>query len=296
MKKFFALSIAFYFSCMFSYAQSNKLKSEIERLIRDKKATVGVSILANNCKDTININENFHYPMQSVFKFPIALVVLSEIDRGNFRLDQNIKISPEELLPDTWSPIRKKYPDGTTISLAEIIRYTIAESDNNGCDILLQLIGGTAAVEKFLSGHQIIDISVKVNEREMHQRRELQFHNWATPVALTQLLMKFYGPNDKSILSKESFDFLWKVMSHTATGTNRLKGQLPKGTVIAHKTGTSGPDKNTSAAIHDIGIIILPTGEPVFISVLISDSLEDFHTNEKIISDISKIVWKHYTK
>jgi beta-lactamase class A VEB len=280
-----------------SNAQIGNLKFEIESLIKDKKATVGVSIIANNFKDTVNINETLHYPMQSVFKFPVALAVSSEVDKGNFELNREIEISLKDLLPDTWSPIRDKFPNGTTMSISEIIEYTVAQSDNNGCDILLRLLGGTTAVEKFLLQHQLTDISIKANEEDMHQEWDIQFQNWATPVSLNNLLIKFYTTINNSILSKEGYKFLWKVMVETLTGTNRLKGQLPHGTIVAHKTGSSGRnDKNVIAATNDIGIIMLPNGTPIFISVLVSNSEENEKVNEKIISDIAKKVWDCYSK
>ena len=275
-------------------AQVDHLKSQIESVIKNKDATVGVSIIANNLKDTINLNETLHLPMQSVFKFPIALAVLSEVDKGKFRLNQRIRISYKELLPDTWSPIRERFPNGTIMPLAEIIQYTVAQSDNNGCDILLRLVGGPAVVEEFLSRNLITDIAIKANEEEMHQDWNIQFQNWATPVSLTALLIKFYHGE---ILSAESRKFLWEIMAGTTTGTKRLKGQLPEGTVVAHKTGSSGSnDQNIIAATNNIGIIILPDGNPIYITVLVANSSENAETNERIISDIAKIVWDYYTK
>ncbi len=83
-------------------------------------------------------------PMLSVFKFHIALAVLNQVDKGNLTLDQKILIKKSDLLENTWSPLREKYPDGNVeLPLSEIITYTVAQSDNNGCDILLRLIGGT---------------------------------------------------------------------------------------------------------------------------------------------------------
>lgn len=84
-------------------------------------------------------------------------------------------------------------------------------------------------------------------------------------------------------------------MTETSIGPKRLKGQLPEKTIVAHKTGTSGTNgKNVIAATNDIGIIKLPNGEPIFISILVSDSIENQETNEKIISDIAKITWDYY--
>ena len=86
-------------------------------------------------------------------------------------------------------------------------------------------------------------------------------------------------------------------MKGTRTGTARLKGQLPKTAIVAHKTGTSGTnDEGLTAAVNDIGIIFLPNGKHYFISVFISKSTEDDEINERIISDISKVTWDYFTK
>ena len=294
------LLIAFCYSN--SNAQIDSLKSEIENLIKDKNATVGVSIIANNLKDTININESLHLPMQSVFKFPITLAVLSEVDKGRLKLNQKIQITSKDMqlsndLVVNWSPIKEKFPNGTTMTLGEIIKYMVSQSDNNACDILLRLIGGTSAVEKFLMQNQISDISIKASEGDMHKDWNIQFQNWATPIALNQLLIKSYASGNNRILSEKNYQFLWKVMKETSTGANRLKGQLPQGTIVAHKTGASGSiDNIVTPATNDIGIIFLQNGTPIFISILVSNSYEDGKTNEKIISDITKMVWDYYSK
>lgn len=86
-------------------------------------------------------------------------------------------------------------------------------------------------------------------------------------------------------------------MRESQTGLKRLKGQLPQGTVVAHKTGSSGTNKaGLTAAVNDIGIVFLPNGKPFFISVLVTDSNENAETNEKIIADIAKVMWDHFVK
>ena len=84
-------------------------------------------------------------------------------------------------------------------------------------------------------------------------------------------------------------------MRETGTGEGRLKGQLPKGTVVAHKTGSSGANKEgITAAVNDIGIVFLPNGKHYFISVFVTNSTENADTNEKIIADISKVTWDYF--
>ena len=274
---------------------TDSLRQKILKITSAKNAFVGVSIMGSNGKDTLSINGDKHFPLQSVFKFHIALALLSQIDKGTFSLTKKIKIDKKDLLPNLYSPIREDYPNGTTLTIARILEYTVSESDNVGCDILLKLIGGPKIVEAYFVKNNFKNISIKVNEEMQQDNWDLQFQNWTTPKAANQVLATFYY-NKKKLLSKKSYNFIWKIMKETATGKNRLKGQLPKQTIIAHKTGSSGANKDgLTAAVNDIGIIFLPNGQYYFISVFVTKSKEDADTNEKIIADISKAAWDYFT-
>lgn len=275
---------------------ANSLQREIQQIVSAKNAVVGVSITDDGGKAILSVNADKRFPMQSVFKFHIALVVLSEIDRGKLSLNQKIKIEKHEILPNFYSPIGDKYPNGVSLTIAEILEYTVSASDNVGCDVLLRLIGGPAAVEKYFVKNKFKDVAIKINEEVMQANWDLQFQNWTTPTAANRVLSAFYD-NRKKLLSKTSYDFVWKTMRETETGKNRLKGQLPAGTVVAHKTGTSGANKTTgvTAAVNDIGVVFLPNGRHFFISVFVTNSKENAETNEKIIADISKAAWNHFT-
>lgn len=279
-----------------AYTQAiDSLRQNIKQIVASTNAVVGVSIVGNNGEDTIAVNAERHFPMQSVFKFHIAVTMLSEIDKGNFSLDQKIKIQKKDLVPGTYSPIREKYPEGTTLTIAEILKYMVSQSDNIGCDILLRLLGGPQVVENYFLNNKFKDISIKINEEVMQNNWDLQFQNWTTPNAANQVLESFYS-NSQKLLSQKSHDFIWKIMRETATGLDQLKGKLPKGTVVAHKTGWSGRNKTTgiTAAVNDVGVVFLPTGQHFFISVFITDSKEDKTTNAKIIADIAKEAWDYF--
>ncbi len=270
------------------------VKLKIQQILLNEKAEVGVAIRGKNAKDTLSINGDKHLPMQSVFKFHIALAVLSEIDKGKLSLNQVISIKQEDLLPNLYSPIREKYPKGTTLSLAEVLEYTVAKSDNVGCDILLKLIGGPRFVEDFFKKKGFQNISIKINESTMQNDWDSQFLNWTSPKAANQVLLAFYE-NSNNLLSKNSHRFLWKTMKATETGADRLKGKLPKGTVVAHKTGFSGTNKDgVTAAVNDIGIVFLPDGNYFLISVFVSNSRENITENERIIANIAKTAWDYF--
>ena len=273
---------------------TDSLREKIQQIIAAKNATVGVSISSGDQKDTLSINGDKHFPLQSVYKFHIALVVLSQIDKGKFSLDQKIQIKKENLLPGLYSPIRDKYPNGATLTMAEILKYIVSESDNVGCDILLKLIGGPKVVESFFKKKNIRDLSIKINEEVMQANWDLQYQNWTTPRAAAEVLVKFYK-NKSNLLSSKSYNFIWQIMKATNTGKYRLKNKLPSNIVVAHKTGTSGTNKlGLTAAVNDIGIVFLPNGHYYFISVFVTNSKEDEIANDEIISNISKACYDYF--
>lgn len=289
------ISILFLLIFTLGFAQTSTLKKEINQIIKGKNAIVAVSVLDFENNKSISINGNNHLPMLSVFKFHIALAVLDQVDQGKLSLDQNILIKKSELLLNTWSPIREKYPEGNIeMPLSELIKYTVALSDNNGCDILLRLIGGTETVQKFINSKGIKNFQIKADEEKMHQGYEFMYWNWTTTNAANTLLKKFY---DGKVVSKNSTDFLMKTMLETNTGANKIVAQLPKGTWVAHKTGSSGKDeKGLTVAENDMGIITLSNGKHYALSVFVSDSMESEATNTKMVADISKIVFDYFSK
>lgn len=268
------------------------LKNKIHEIISAKNATVGVSLKGIEDQDTLSINGNKKTPLMSVFKFHIALAVLNQVDKGKLKLDQKFFIKKEELLPDTWSPIRDQYPKGNmNLTLDQLLRYTVSHSDNNGCDILLNIIGGTAVVQKFINRQGIKDFTIKVNEQQMSSFDKF-YLNTTTPLATTELLEKFY--NGK-VLKKETTKYLYQIMVETSRGLTWMKAGLPEGTELAHRTGISDRNEdNVRAAMNDVGIVKLPDGKHYILSVYLKNINEVMADTEKIIADISRAVWEYY--
>jgi beta-lactamase class A len=278
----------------FASGQHAALRQKIEQLAQAARGDVGVAIMHLEDGDTLTVNGKKRYPMQSVYKFPLALAVLHEVDRGKLSLGQKIHLTPKDLLPNTWSPLREKYPDGNVdLTLQEVLRYTVSLSDNNGCDVLFRLLGGTRPVDQYVHSLGVEGIAIAATEEEMHKAWDVQFTNWCQPVAMLSLLEGFYGQKH---LSKTSRATLWKMMVETPTGPNRIKGLLPKETVVAHKTGTSGTnDRGVAAATNDVGIVTLPNGEHFAIVVFVSNATADAKTLEEVIARITKATWDEFT-
>ncbi len=297
MKKAFQLTICLFFILGFhrlSAQEINPLQQEIQSIVKGKQATVGIAISDFKGQHPVYWNKNKHFVMQSVFKLPIALYVLHLVDQGKWSLQQPINISRDDLHPNTWSPIREKFPNGTTMPLSKLIAYTVAWSDNNGCDILLRMVDGHDQVEQYLHQKGIKDVSIKVNEATMHKNEKAQYKNWITPQAANKLLRLFYF-NEDQLLKDETHTFIWDILRGTQTGVKKLRGQLPKAVIVAHKTGSSGQNESgITAAENDIGVIFLPNGNPLFVSVFVTASKETPDTNKQIIAEVAKAAWKFY--
>ena len=289
MKK---LTILFLLISIFSFAQKAELKKEISKITEGKKATVAVSVLGIDFPFQYNNNNaEKKLPMQSVFKYHIALAVLDLVDQGKLSLDQKVFIKKSELLPNTWSPIREKNPEGNfEMPISELIEYSVAMSDNVGCDVLLRLIGGPKVVNDYIVSKGVKNTQIVYNEELMQSAWKNQYENYTTMKSATRLLKDFYKGK---ILSKKSTEFLLAVMYRTSTGLNKIVEQLPKYAKVAHKTGSSGKNNaGLTGAENDIAIITLPNGKTYAIAIFVSDSMETWEVNCKMISDISKVVFE----
>jgi len=294
--KRFCLSISLiiiFLAPLFVQAQ-NALRGQIVQIAKQSKGIVGVSILTEEGRDTLSYNGKARLVMHSVMKFPIALTVLHLVDTGKLTLDQIIHIGKHDLSKNLYSPLRDKYPKGADLSIRELLSYMVSQSDNSACDILLKLIDGPQTVQNYMLQLGIKGIAVRATEEDMASAWELQFTNWCKPIEMTHLLDEFY---QGKILAKNTTDFLYKIMTETSTGPKRLKGQLPPGTVIAHKTGTSPTNaEGLSPATNDVGIITLPNGKHIIISVFVCNSTADEATREGIIAKIGKAAFDYYNR
>src|ERR1051325_1580553 len=110
---FFACSLVpFFFASASAQHSKDRLRNEIARLAKGADGIVGVAIECIEDHDTLTLNGTRRFPMQSVYKFPLAMTVLHEVDLGHISLDSTIALDSNNLLDDTYSPMRDKYPKG----------------------------------------------------------------------------------------------------------------------------------------------------------------------------------------
>jgi beta-lactamase class A len=112
-----------------------------------------------------------------------------------------------------------------------------------------------------------------------------------TPSGTIQLLARAFGGE---VLSTQSTALLVEMMKATTTFPTRLKGLLPTGTVVAHKTGSTGTIKGLTAATNDSGVIFLSDGGLLAVSVYIKASTRNDAARDSIIARIARAAFDYY--
>lgn len=273
-------------------AQDNILKSKLEHYIQSCRAEIGVAVIMD-AHDTICVNNASPYPMNSVLKLYQALAVADVLQKRGVALDSCILIEREELYSGTYSPLRDKYLSGkVSLSIAELLKYSLQQSDNIACDILFDRIVGLEETDKYIRTLGVEDFAIRANERDMFENHEASSKNWNYPLAAATLIYKlFTEPLYKPIYQK----FLIETLVGCQTGKERLAEPfLQTNAVIGHKTGTGFTSLNgLPQGINDVGFVRLPTGRYYAIAVFIKSSQKNMVETEQMIADISEIVYQH---
>ena len=149
--------------------QNVELQKQIEQIAALAKGRVGVAAEVFETGESVSLNPHDHYPMQSVYKLPIGMAVLAQVDRGKLKLEQRVRVEKSDLVgPGLHSPIRDRNPNGVELSLSELLRFAVSESDGTASDVLLKLVG-VEAVTKYLGELGITEIIVANTENEISQ-------------------------------------------------------------------------------------------------------------------------------
>lgn len=278
---------------VFSQADK-KLSGELAKMATTAQGRVGVAMTVLETNESVSISAEQRFPMQSVYKFPIGMMTLHLVDQGKLSLEQKIAVSKDDYVRSgQHSPVRDTHPTGATLTIRELLRYTVSESDGSTSDVLLRLVGGAQAVTSYLRELGVTGIIVADTEKEIGRDISVQYRNWATPNAAVLLLRKL---QEGKALSATSRALLLKLMTETPTGLHRLKGLLPAGTIVVHKTGTSGTTNGLTHTTNDIGIVTLPNGQHLIIAVFVSDSRADEKVREGVIAQVARAAWNFWTQ
>jgi beta-lactamase class A len=268
------------------------LEKQFAEIAKDARGKVGVAAVVLETGEAALLNADDHYPMQSVYKLPISMAVVDQVRLGRLDLDEKIGVTKDDLVRiGQASPLRDKNPNGGEFTIRELIRLALVESDGTASDVLMRIAGGPTAVQDYLTQIGIRDMKIVNTEKEFALDWKTQYENWATPLAAVELL-RFVEARPKT--EDDDDDPIIAFMIGAVTGPARIKGSLPAGTQVAHKTGTSGSRSGITAATNDIGIVYLPNGKHLAMAVFVSDSPANDKTREAIIAHIAKAAWDRW--
>lgn len=262
------------------------------------------------------------FPQQSVSKLWVAMAALDAVDQGRLRLDQQVRIGPEDLTL-FYQPLaaRVRSEGSVTMSVRALIETAITQSDNTANDSLLRTIGGPTAVQSFLARKNLGAIRFGPGERLLQSGiaglswqqsysigRNFETARAALPAATRQAAMDRYlaDPIDGAspdaiasaltrlargaLLSPESTEYLLGVMSRTRSGPNRLKAGLPADWKFLHKTGTGQNLNGMTAGYNNIGIATAPDGTRYAIVVLMGTTTSPIPSRMALMQAVSSAV------
>jgi beta-lactamase class A len=305
-------------------AETNRLSEQWQRIARETDGTVGAAALHLTTGKLISLNGDEKFPLASVCKLPIAMHMLALVDEGKLALDQEIDV----LRRDVWSGVSDlapRWPAQRRFPLSEMIELMVARSDNTAVETLFRIGGEGPAMAARFREWKVEGVRVDRSERQCGLDRsgvknppppdqwtdalitaliakvppEIQYRatqryladprDTGTPNGTVRLLARAFRGE---LLSKPSTARLVEILKSTKTFSTRIKGLLPAGTVVAHKTGSTATVKGLTAATNDSGVIFLPDGGQLAVSVYVKASTRKDAARDRVIARIAKVAFE----
>ncbi len=298
------------------------LVEELERIEDLSGGTLGVAAIHLETGRRAYLHADEPFPMASTYKVPIAVQLLARVDAGEIGLSTMVEVEPEDLHPGSGTISRLFDDPGVVLSLHNLLELMLLISDNSATDMTLRAAGGGDAVTRRMRQLGIDGIRVDrptsvliadwvgvtgvpadgdVTPDEWsrladdldpgtRERAAAAFasdpRDTSTPRAMGDLLEAIW---DGRAVTRESTELLLDIMRRVETGEGRLKGLLPPGTTVAHKTGTIG------ATTNDVGILYLPGGGGhVVAAVFVKDSEIPVAERERAIAHAARAIYDFF--
>ena len=308
-------------------AASRDLLQEWRRIAAETDGTVGAAVLHLASGQMVSLHGSERFPLASVCKVPIAMNMLALVDEGKLALNQEIEVLPRDVFSGV-SEIAKRWPAQRRFPLSEMIELMVARSDNTAVETLFRIGGEGPAIAARMRQWMIEGVRVDRSERQCGLDRNGVEHypppaEWrdaainaliagTPPATRYQAARRFLtDPRDTGtpegtarllagafrgeMLSKRSTTNLTEILKATTTFPTRLKGMLPAGTIVAHKTGSTETVNGFTAATNDSGVIYLPGDRgQLAISVYVKASTRDDASRDRIIARMSRAAFDFY--
>jgi beta-lactamase class A len=287
---------AFLLAASYVAAQIPWLEREMARVAQISPDPVGAVAIHIETGRRAALNAEMTFSTASTMKIPIASELLRRVDAGEEKLARMITIGRDEYAPGsgTLRPLFRPPGDdqpAVALSVRMLLELMLLISDNTATDLLLREVGGAEAVNARMKALGIEGLHLRGGTKLLIEEMLANLAafrkaptNHSTPEAMSRLLVRIAKKQD---LSPASADLLLDILKRCQTGDTRLKGILPKDTVVRHKTGSDG------AVTADVGIIELPDGAGhVALSVFAKSESKDgtVEKRERAIAEIARTV------
>lgn len=272
-------------SITFTNELPNTVIKEIKAVEKKLNASIGVAVYDTKSDMITEYNGDERFPLMSTFKTLAAANVLYKVDQGALSLDKNITIHKNDIL--SYAPVTKE-SIGTVMTLKEVTSAAMLMSDNTAANIMLNNLGGPKGLTKFL--REIGDTTTRVDrmEPELNEALKGDKRDTTTPKAIVKTLDELlYG----SILSNTSRVQLKKWMMDNKVADNLLRSVLPKGYLIADRSGAGGYGSRGITAV-----VWSKENMPIIISIYLKQTDATFDDRNKAIVQIGDTIFREYLK
>lgn len=302
------------------------LAADIHKIWAAFPGKTGIAVRQVGCDWVLGEQLDTHFPQQSVSKLWVSIAVMDAVDRGTVRLDSRITLKPQDLTlfnePMRWAILERGQ---VQLSVAQLIRNALQLSDNTANDRLLRLVGGPDRMRTMFRTKRLPGIRFGPGERLLQsgiagltwrpdytlpgnfnaarsslpaERRLAALDRYvadpvdgATPAGITRGLSRLARG---SLLSDRSTAFLLDTLAHTRSGPRRLKGGLPPGWSIHHKTGTGQDLGRISTGYNDVGILVAPDGTRYAVAVMVGRTTKPIADRMAFMREVSAAVARRH--
>ncbi|HLI96282.1 MAG TPA: class A beta-lactamase [Candidatus Baltobacteraceae bacterium] len=255
-----------------SKAFADDATPEFERIERSTGGRLGVAAIDTGNGRSIAYRARERFPMCSTFKVLAVSAVLTRADRGQERLTRHVRYGKRDLLE--WAPITTKHVAQGFMSISDLCAAAIEYSDNTAANLLLETLGGPAAVTAY--ARSLGDSLTRLDRTEPALNTGIpgDVRDTTTPAAMLQDLQCILTGN---VLSSQSRSKLEAWLVADTTGTNLLRAGFPRAWRAGDKTGLGGPHNRTgeSSTRNDVAIAWPPNGAPILIAAYLTGSQVD---------------------
>lgn len=228
----------------------------------DLGGRVGVMARDTGSGDELAWRADERFALCSTFKWVLAAMILSKVDRGELALERRIEYGEADLLE--YAPVTREHVEEGSMTVAGLCRAAVTVSDNTAANLLLELVGGPPELTAFLRKSGDTVTRLDRYEPELNTNVPGDERDTTTPRAMLDTMERLLLGEALSPGSRERLNG-WLVGA--TTGGARLRAGLPDGWTVGDKTGT-GPN----GAANDVAIAWPPGRPPILIAAYLSGS------------------------